>query len=479
MMSSREWQISFLLSLPRSGSTLLSMMLDNHPAVASPPEPWAMLALHQLGHTPVRHPANAQSIGTGFRNFVGTGGVAAARAAADTLYGRTLAQSGKSIFIDKTPRYHLILDYLPEVYPEARFIWLKRNPLDVAASYRSTWDIDLPALLDRREDDPAAIDFTFGLDRLARFAADHPQSVHVLRYEDLVADPVGELKTTLAFLGADAAPEILATLTDLTAATRPADALGDEKIRRTSAPHRQSVNAWETAFSLPELQILFDALGRERLEQSGYGETARRLIELGLEDRSCAGDFLACYENLVSVRLHDITRMTSLGGDLRADSPAVQERARFLSAGDEAWRTRYADRADMDRMQGFIDAERDEYARQHGILHQEIAKRDLMVAERDDEIGNRGRHIALVEGQREQLRGELQQKQAVLTERDAELEQAAHKLAQRNEAVSTLQQALDAARTAIAIRDARLAEMVNSRSWRITAPLRALARLLR
>ncbi len=457
-------KIGFLLSLPRSGSTLLSMMLDNHPEIASPPEPWILLALQQLGSVPVRHPANSQSVGSGFHKFANGDEMIAARAAADALYARTLTAAGKSLLIDKTPRYHLILDYLSALYPEARRVWLMRNPLDIAASYRDTWGIDLPSLLAKREDDPAAIDFVVGLDRLERFAAEHPENLLILRYEDLVADPTARLAETLAFFGADSAPEIVATLTSLNAASRPADAMGDEKIRKTSAPHARSIGSWEKTFNRDELQILSDALGHERLERLGYGDAATRLVELGVERRDLAADYRDDYESVVSVRLHDIARAAALREDFRVESPLVQERARFLTAGEEAWRGRYADRVELDRMQAFIAAERAEYAEQHGILHQEIAKRDLMVAERDAEIENRGRHIALVEEQRDQMRRDAERATATLTTARA--------------AVDALQQALNEARAAIAARDARLAEMTNSLSWKATAPLRTLERLI-
>ncbi|MBT8101022.1 MAG: sulfotransferase, partial [Gammaproteobacteria bacterium] len=35
----------FLLSLPRSGSTLLQRMLMTHPAISSVPEPWLLLPI--------------------------------------------------------------------------------------------------------------------------------------------------------------------------------------------------------------------------------------------------------------------------------------------------------------------------------------------------------------------------------------------------------------------------------------------------
>ena len=46
----------FILSLPRSGSTLLQRVLANHPDVATTPEPWVLLPM-VYGHTDPDTPA--------------------------------------------------------------------------------------------------------------------------------------------------------------------------------------------------------------------------------------------------------------------------------------------------------------------------------------------------------------------------------------------------------------------------------------
>src|SRR6185503_8435307 len=103
----------FLLGLPRSGTTLLSAMLDRHPQVACPPEPWMMLALHATGTTSAHHPADAPVLWRAFREFSAhCDTTAAARAFAQSVYNARLASAGKQIFVDKTPRYYHILDYV-------------------------------------------------------------------------------------------------------------------------------------------------------------------------------------------------------------------------------------------------------------------------------------------------------------------------------------------------------------------------------
>lgn len=49
------------------------------------------------------------------------------------LYGR-LSPPGAEFFLDKTPRYYLIIPQIAEIFPEAKFVFLFRNPLAVVAS---------------------------------------------------------------------------------------------------------------------------------------------------------------------------------------------------------------------------------------------------------------------------------------------------------------------------------------------------------
>lgn len=449
-------------------------MLDNHSAIASPTEPWIMLALEQLAHVDVRHPANAQSLGKAIRDFTaGEAGLAGVRAAARVLYDHALGD--KALLIDKTPRYHLILDYLATVFPQARYLWLLRNPFDIAASYKTTWNIDLPALIAGRVDDSNLFDFVSGPERLERFAATMGPAVHSLRYEDLVTDPTGTLTAVLDFLGYPADADAVRGLTDLSRQKRTADDFGDPKILKTTAPHTKSIGEWETLFTVAELQTLFDAMGRKRLERLGYGTTVQRLLALGVEDRGQAvTDALLDHVNgLIRVRHGDIERVTTHGMPL---SPHIQERSRHAVAGDEAWDARYADRATLDQTLAFIERERAEYARQHGIQADEIAKRDLMVKERDDEIGNRGRHIALLDDTIAALVSERDAAQATVRNREHTIQTLEETVERLKAALAAVEENRDSLRIAVSERDAQIAALLNSPSWKLTAPLRAITK---
>lgn len=305
--------LTFLLGLPRSGTTLLSVMLDNHPAMASPPEPWVMLALEQLGQVEIRHPANPQVLGTAVRRFAGQDGlIPAAREAGRALYGAHLAGCGKTVFVDKTPRYLLIPDYLHTVFPQARLLWLIRDPFDVAASYRTTWGMNLPAILAENRDVPELFDLTVGLDRLEALRDRLGDAVHVIGYERLVADPAGVLGVALRHLGQADDPDTIDRMCTLETGRRAAG-FGDPKIHNTTAPKTDSIGTWRTVFTPAELQVLLDAVGTERLHRLGYGATVAALADMSI--RESAPDahqgYLARATAHLAARLNDIARITT------------------------------------------------------------------------------------------------------------------------------------------------------------------------
>src|ERR1043165_1006163 len=125
----------FILGVPRSGTTLLRTILDAHPAIASGPEtPW--LGGHQ--------PRSLMSLWTTLReegwgycksfNMGREVPTEAARAFLSVLMDRYAAARGKRRWAEKTPDNALHVDFLTELFPEAKFVHLVRDGLDVAMS---------------------------------------------------------------------------------------------------------------------------------------------------------------------------------------------------------------------------------------------------------------------------------------------------------------------------------------------------------
>jgi hypothetical protein len=109
-------------------------------------------------------------------------------------------------YLAKNPAYTPRIDALWQQFPEARIIYLARNPLDMIPSYMSmltfTWEtIGDPAGADHCRDfvlDMAYHWYTYPLERLAQAPED---KYIVVNFEDLVGDPEGTVTRIYQRLG--------------------------------------------------------------------------------------------------------------------------------------------------------------------------------------------------------------------------------------------------------------------------------------
>ncbi|MGY3622058.1 nodulation protein NoeE [Bradyrhizobium sp. USDA 10063] len=292
--------VCFLLGAPRSGTTLLAHLLQQHPDIAAPPEPWLMLALEAFGRVDQRHPAGASMIQDAISEFLGRiDRTIVSRAFADAAYGQYLAAADKRIFIDKTPRYWMVLDFLDTLYPEAPQILLLRNPYAIAASLKSTWGIPLlsesgpppsvSSLVDLVRSLPASIasslaDLVLGMPTLAAHRA--RRQAQVVHYEVLVARPDEEIRRVITGLGYDTAGIASATMaqTDYLRSSN----FGDRKILDRKAVDDRSLHTWQTELSTEEMQAVTDLIGAELLVGLGYEQEFRHAQQAGIVDRGPA-----------------------------------------------------------------------------------------------------------------------------------------------------------------------------------------------
>ena len=142
MVDQQGNNLIFILSTPRAGSTLLGALLGSHSRTFCPPEPWLLLSLNAIGTKDAMIVSNYdhELARRGLNELVDDSLYNEASSAfARKIYNALLSQQNKDIFIDKTPRYYHILDFIDALFPLAHKIWIKRNPFDVMASYKKTW----------------------------------------------------------------------------------------------------------------------------------------------------------------------------------------------------------------------------------------------------------------------------------------------------------------------------------------------------
>jgi sulfotransferase family protein len=186
----------FVFSLPRTGSTFLQGMLHRHSQISTPNETWLLLpylySLRAEGvYAEYGHRAAAEAIGELCRSLRGgrQGYLEEVRELALRLYERA-SGPGSVYFLDKTPRYHLIVEDILSLFEDARFVFLWRNPLAVVASM-----LDSGTGLGRHR-----IDLFAGLANLVDAFGRHGDRCLALRYEDLVADAEAQMRRVLGYL---------------------------------------------------------------------------------------------------------------------------------------------------------------------------------------------------------------------------------------------------------------------------------------
>lgn len=252
MISTLGRNLIFLVSQPRSGSTLLQRILGGHPDIHTTTEPWFMLeACEALQPRTALRPYEAGGWARLARDaFLKSAGgretlVAGIREGARTVYGRALQPSGKTHFLDKTPRYYYILPELAEVFPEARIVILLRNPLAVLCSLVRTW------VQHHHERMPVYRDDLLLAPRLLaggiRALGDR---VLVMRYEELVRDPEAAVRSLCAWLCVPFVPAML----QYGRAADPGYAFGDpEGVHRHASAEAGHQDRWRDDLRDPQL----------------------------------------------------------------------------------------------------------------------------------------------------------------------------------------------------------------------------------
>ena len=216
----------FLVGAPRSGTTLLRLMLDAHPLLAIPPETGFLVHLiDDAFPNAAPSPAPPAALPTPdplaspeppvdrfLRIAVASptwpdfrlperdlrAALDAARprdlgACIRVFYGLLAAREGKPRWGDKTPNYGLQIPRIRRLVPEARFVHIVRDPRDVVVSVRGEWF--------RAGDDPAAMaaDWVRRVEA-ARAAGAGEEDFLEIRYEDLVRRPEEVLRRVCTHL---------------------------------------------------------------------------------------------------------------------------------------------------------------------------------------------------------------------------------------------------------------------------------------
>jgi hypothetical protein len=310
----------FLISQPRSGSTLLQMILAGHPDIATTSEPWlALHPLYALRKDGINTEYNSQLSRRALIDFLAQSGVnedfvkEKIREYLSSLYMQSIRHQKKKYFLDKTPRYYYIITDLFDLFPLAKFIILLRNPLAVLKSILTTWvKEDFSRLGHYRND------LLVAPGKLVEAGRQSDRCVTV-RYEELVADPKRVMNSICASLGIPFFEKMLEYGERMPADWTLGDLVG---IHMRNKPDTHSVNNWKAGFALPQEKHFalsyVEALGRELINDMGYSYD----------------ELILCGEMPVENEENPAPWRELMSGE--AAVSRLQKRARLLEAENEA-----------------------------------------------------------------------------------------------------------------------------------------------
>lgn len=269
----------FVIGFQRSGTTLLRLMLNAHPDIAIPLDTaglWARYELKLPAYGDLESELNRRRLvadilaeerirlwktpltdDTVLRAWTGPGYAGVVRA----FHESYAAAHGKSRWGSKDPGDMLRLDTLHRWFPTARFIHIIRDGRDACLSQ---------------------LDQDFGFENLLECASAWREEVQwvrrmgavlgndqyfELRYEDLVADPEGNLRALADYLG------VTFDIAMLHYHERVSDAVPDEKRHLwpllAQPPQISNVGRWKTLLSHGK-RICFEKRAASVLKDLGY-----------------------------------------------------------------------------------------------------------------------------------------------------------------------------------------------------------------
>lgn len=261
----------FLLSLPRSGSTLVQRVLSTYPEVATTSEPWLLLPFLTPLEPEMPLATGWQgTVNDAFRDFIAElpraeeDYLERLRPFAEQLYADA-AHDDARYFLDKTPPYHWIVEQLFKVFPDAKFVFLWRNPLSVVASVIDTF-------CDGRWRPDGFRGTLFEAPRnLVASHERHRGRAFGVRFEDLIGGDVEPWQRLTAYLGLDFSPDSLSQFPQVQLHGRHGDPTG---TRLYSAVSREPLEKWRRCIRTPVRRLWCERylrwLGPELLGAMGY-----------------------------------------------------------------------------------------------------------------------------------------------------------------------------------------------------------------
>lgn len=262
----------FIFCLPRSGSTLLQRILMNHSEISSVAEPHFLLPLvfaskkkgiltkysHLSSHKGINDVIeNLPNKHTDFNKYINEFSM--------NIYN-SLSEKESKYFLDKTPRYFWIIPDIIKIFPNAKFIFLFRNPIQIYASLLTTF------CNNRFNKLYMFYNSLFeGVKLLSEGYVENSEKSICINYENLINNPEKSIKDLLTYLDLEFENEILDSFHEQKIKGKSVDPTGIKDYKKIAV---QPLKKWEKVFNTRlrkrKLKEYINSMEEETLSIQGY-----------------------------------------------------------------------------------------------------------------------------------------------------------------------------------------------------------------
>lgn len=269
----------FIVGMPRSGTTLMSTILSAHPSIAiSPQTKFLTKWMRQYPDLDISQPRDFQMFWEYFsqgKNFSHIGIDSEATLSRileadkidyysifDAILQEYAIKMKKYRFGEKTPSNYEHVDLLLKWYPQARIIWLVRDPRAVTASLLAVpWGSSYA--------DVHAIRWRNSIHLINKDWA-RDERVKIVKYETLVTEPETVIKQVCQFIGEEYTPAMISERSEVTSPIINRDDWSNTYLKSALRPiDKDTIERWRVKLSLYNIAVI-EHITRREMHNWGY-----------------------------------------------------------------------------------------------------------------------------------------------------------------------------------------------------------------
>lgn len=287
-----EFPIFYVVGRPRSGTTLLRVILNAHPSVIIPPECQFIINLYKK-YRQVKcwtAPKIDDFINDLKKQWKFDTWHIDSRKLVETLHSlegaHSYAKVCKSVYLtyganthadsdvhlgDKNPGYTLYMEKLARIFPDAKFIFLQRDFRDNYVSLiESGFELPIPSY--------AAFKWRYYFKQALKFQKRHPDKIKILKYEEFIQKPQETFSELCNFLDIQYIPSLLTEYEarNTLEVDYPGGALEKFHLRLTGGIKDSRIGIWKHSLKNSTVRLLEAGVGSIAFK-AGYPLTCKNL----------------------------------------------------------------------------------------------------------------------------------------------------------------------------------------------------------